>query len=152
MIVVYNNTLSYTILAKKLNMVALQSKILARLVFSFSLLFVGNSGRTTVVAMMKDTATGIPFDDKSKGGLNIFGVGCRKKGPIKVYSCGMYCTEKVQEDLSTISLSGSKKKALSTLRKRCSENPTAFVLKMASFLITFFPVFDSRFQIPNPPF
>ena len=129
-------------------MVALQSKILARLVFSFSLLFVGNSGRTTVVAMMKDTATGIPFDDKSKGGLNIFGVGCRKKGPIKVYSCGMYCTEKVQEDLSTISLSGSKKKALSTLRKRCSENPTAFVLKMASFL-PFFPFSTpvSKFQI-----
>ena len=31
---------------------------------------------------MKDAATGIPFDSTSKG-LPIFGVGVRRKGPIK---------------------------------------------------------------------
>jgi len=79
---------------------------------------------------MKDAATGIAFDGKSND-LSIFGVGCRKKGPIKVYSVGMYCADKVHEDLSLISRSDSKgKKAIAALRKGASENPTAFVLKM----------------------
>lgn len=79
---------------------------------------------------MKDAATGIPFDSKSKG-LNIFGVGVRRKGPIKVYSVGMYGSENVQEELSSISKSDAKgKKAVAALRKGASENPTAFVIKM----------------------
>lgn len=79
---------------------------------------------------MKDAATGIPFDSTSKG-LSIFGVGVRRKGPIKVYSVGMYGSENVQEELSTLSKSESKgKNAIATLRKGASENPSAFVIKM----------------------
>lgn len=79
---------------------------------------------------MKDGATGIPFDSTSKG-LSIFGVGVRRKGPIKVYSVGMYGSENVQEELSTLSKSESKgKNAIATLRKGASENPSAFVIKM----------------------
>ena len=77
-------------------------------------------------AAMKDAATGIPFDSKSKG-LNIFGVGVRRKGPIKVYSVGMYGTEELQQELSSIS---KGKKAVDALRKGASKSPTAFVLKM----------------------
>jgi len=76
---------------------------------------------------MKDGATGIAFDS-SKNGLNIFGVGVRRKGPIKVYSVGMYGSENVQEELATISK--ADKKAVDALRKGASENPSAFVLKM----------------------
>mmetsp|Transcript_7515 Transcript_7515/g.21940 ORF Transcript_7515/g.21940 Transcript_7515/m.21940 type:complete len:206 (-) Transcript_7515:1594-2211(-) len=79
---------------------------------------------------MKDAATGIPFDSNSKG-LNIFGVGVRRKGPIKVYSVGMYGTEELKDELSTISRSDKKgKQAIDTLRKGASTSPTAFVLKM----------------------
>jgi hypothetical protein len=79
---------------------------------------------------MKDAATGIPFDSKSNE-LSLFGVGVRRKGPIKVYSVGMYCSDNVQEDLSTISRSDSKgKKAIAALRNGASTNPTTFVLKM----------------------
>lgn len=79
---------------------------------------------------MKDAATGIPFDNTSKG-LSIFGVGVRRKGPIKVYSVGMYGSESLQEELSTISKSESKgKKARDAVKKGASENPTAFVIKM----------------------
>ena len=77
---------------------------------------------------MKDTATGIPFDS-SKGGLPIFGVGVRRKGPIKVYSVGMYGSETVKDELSTISRT-EEKAAFTTLRKGASESPTSFVIKM----------------------
>lgn len=79
-------------------------------------------------AAMKDGATGIAFDS-SKKGLNIFGVGVRRKGPIKVYSVGMYGSEGVQDELSSISKS-EEKTAIAALRKGASESPTAFVLKM----------------------
>ncbi|MGK3744179.1 MAG: hypothetical protein ACI8RD_013848 [Bacillariaceae sp.] len=84
----------------------------------------------STVSAMKDAATGIPFDSKSNE-LSLFGVGVRRKGPIKVYSVGMYCSDNVQEDLSTISRSDSKgKKAIAALRNGASTNPTTFVLKM----------------------
>jgi len=100
---------------------AIQHHVLQLLLFSFILV-------STMA--MKDAATGITFDGKSND-LRIFGVGCRKKGPIKVYSVGMYCADNVHEDLSLISRSDSKgKKAIAALRKGAQENPTAFVLKM----------------------
>lgn len=77
---------------------------------------------------MKDTATGIAFDN-SKGDLPIFGVGVRRKGPIKVYSVGMYGSEEVKDELSTISRTESKT-AMSTLRKGAAKTPAAFVIKM----------------------
>lgn len=79
---------------------------------------------------MKDAATGIAFDTTSNG-LSVFGVGVRKKGPIKVYSVGMYGTDDLKEELSTLSRSESKgKKALAALQKGASGSSTAFVLKM----------------------
>jgi Chalcone isomerase-like len=80
-------------------------------------------------AAMSDKATGISFADKMKD-LSLFGVGVRKKGPIKVYSVGMYGSGSVEESLSTLSKSADKKKALAALRKGASESPTSFVLKM----------------------
>ncbi|VEU35774.1 unnamed protein product [Pseudo-nitzschia multistriata] len=79
---------------------------------------------------MKDPATGISFDSESRA-RPIFGVGARKKGPIKVYSVGMYGSEDLKEELSSISRSESKgKKAVDALRKGASNSSTAFVLKM----------------------
>lgn len=79
---------------------------------------------------MNDKATGIPFAPSLKE-LNLFGVGVRKKGPIKVYSVGMYCSEAVRESLSTISRTADKgKQALSGLMTGAREHDTSFVLKM----------------------
>mmetsp|Transcript_95941 Transcript_95941/g.277065 ORF Transcript_95941/g.277065 Transcript_95941/m.277065 type:complete len:213 (+) Transcript_95941:75-713(+) len=92
------------------------------------LLFLALAGRT--VSAMNDKATGIPFASSVKE-LNLFGVGVRKKGPIKVYSVGMYCSDAVRESLSNISRTADKgKKALSTLLNGAKESDTSFVLKM----------------------
>ena len=81
---------------------------------------------------MKDAATGIPFDNTSKGGLPIFGVGVRRKGPIKVYSVGMYGSQTVLDELSAISRSqdSKSKKAIAALRSGAADTPTSFVIKM----------------------
>jgi hypothetical protein len=82
------------------------------------------------VEAMTDKATGISFPSNLKD-LNIFGVGVRKKGPIKVYSVGMYCSETVQESLSAVSRAADKgKQAIAALRQGAQESPTSFVLKM----------------------
>lgn len=79
---------------------------------------------------MSDKATGISFADRAKS-LSLFGVGVRKKGPIKVYSVGMYCSDMVKESLSTISKAAEKgKEAVATLRKGAQESDTSFVIKM----------------------
>jgi hypothetical protein len=77
---------------------------------------------------MSDTATGISFASKIND-LSLFGVGVRKKGPIKVYSVGMYSTNEVKESLSDISKEDDKE-ALAKLRTEVKEAPTSFVLKM----------------------
>ena len=74
---------------------------------------------------MTDKATGIAFKPKL-GELEVFGVGVRKKGPIKVYSVGMYGSSDAKESLSAISAS-DKKKALSALQ---SASPASFLLQM----------------------
>lgn len=80
-------------------------------------------------AALVDTATKISFDD-NLGGLPLFGVGCRKKGPIKVYSVGMYSDEKAKASISSSSKS-NKAGALSTLRDSLkSSKETTFLLKM----------------------
>ena len=74
-----------------------------------------------------DTATKINFDD-NLGSLSLYGVGVRKKGPIKVYSVGMYSDESAKS--STASLPKNKS-ALTTLRKSLkSSKTTSFLLKM----------------------
>lgn len=79
---------------------------------------------------MSDKATGIPFASALKE-LSLFGVGVRKKGPIKVYSVGMYCSDTARESLSTISKTADKgKQALSALLNGAKESDTSFVLKM----------------------
>lgn len=85
---------------------------------------------------MSDKATGISFADKLKGGsggdLSLFGVGVRKKGPIKVYSVGMYGSSTVQESLSTYSKTADKKAALKALQTGVADSSSSksFVLKM----------------------
>jgi Chalcone isomerase-like len=81
---------------------------------------------------MSDKATGISFADKLKGNgdLSLFGVGVRKKGPIKVYSVGMYGSSTVQESLSTLSKTADKKAALKALQMGAGTSNTSFVLKM----------------------
>jgi hypothetical protein len=77
---------------------------------------------------MTDKPTGISFASKVRD-LDLFGVGVRKKGPIKVYSVGMYCSDVLRESLSTISRSADKgKEALGALCNGAEENPTSFVL------------------------
>jgi hypothetical protein len=87
--------------------------------------------QSTPSSAMTDKATGIPFAASLRENLNLFGVGVRKKGPIKVYSVGMYCSETVRESLSTISRAADKgKDAIAALRSGAHENDTSFVLKM----------------------
>lgn len=83
---------------------------------------------TSCVADMIDKPTGISFAGQLRD-LGLFGVGVRNKGPIKVYSVGMYCSEAVRETLSTVSRTAGKgKEALRALCKVAEENPTSFVL------------------------
>jgi len=74
-----------------------------------------------------DPATGIIFSSKIDD-RQIAGVGVRKKGPIKIYSVGMYVPETVKESLSTVSK--KSKKALATLRDNAKSSKATFLLKM----------------------
>ena len=47
-------------------------------------LCLNNIQSVTAAAALIDTATKISFDDTLTNGQSLFGVGCRKKGPIKV--------------------------------------------------------------------
>jgi hypothetical protein len=83
-------------------------------------------------AAVVDAATRITFEDELDG-LSLLGVGVRKKGPIMVYSVGVYSTGEVKGSIASHSKS-DKSGALSALRAsmRSSDFPTAatFVLKM----------------------
>lgn len=75
-----------------------------------------------------DKATGISFPD-ARGGLSLFGVGVRRKGPIKIYSVAMYGTSALQEKLAKYQK--SDKKTLSVLQKGVKEEGQAsFSLNM----------------------
>mmetsp|Transcript_8679 Transcript_8679/g.18122 ORF Transcript_8679/g.18122 Transcript_8679/m.18122 type:complete len:96 (+) Transcript_8679:230-517(+) len=58
-------------------------------------------------AAMVDTATKIEFSD-TLDGLSLLGVGVRKKGPIKVYSVGMYSGDDAKSSIATIPKSDKK--------------------------------------------
>lgn len=77
---------------------------------------------------IKEKATGIDFPSKLKG-LSLFGVGVRKKGPIKVYAVGIYGSEEVKDELSGISKK-AEKQALQVLRNGAKQHPTTFALEM----------------------
>lgn len=81
-----------------------------------------------VSASSTDRATGISFASKVKG-LDLFGVGVRKKGPIKVYSVACYGSESAKEKLSTISKDDGKGKGASVALSK-EVPPASFVLKM----------------------
>ena len=79
---------------------------------------------------MTDKATGINFPAKQSG-LEILGVGVRKKGPIKIYSVGMYGTAALKENLSHISRSEEKgQKAFGILRSGAKAEHATFLLNM----------------------
>lgn len=103
---------------------------LLQLVYSLALLVTGTWSMT-------DKATGISFAPKNANGLELFGVGVRKKGPISVYSVGMYCTTAVKERLATISRSADKgKQALAALRDGVKgAGPDASFLLQMSFKV-----------------
>ena len=83
----------------------------------------------TVLSSMADSSTGLSFVPKLNN-LDITGVGVRKKGPIKIYSVGMYTTPSLKESLTTIP-STEKKKALDAIRSGAgSSRPVSFLLKM----------------------
>lgn len=80
-------------------------------------------------AALVDSATKISFDD-NLGGLPIFGVGCRKKGPIKVYSVGMYSDENAKASISSLpksNISGALSALSNSLQ---SSKVVTFLLKM----------------------
>jgi hypothetical protein len=83
-----------------------------------------------MINAMTDKATGISFVPKLDD-LELFGVGVRRKGPLKIYSVGLYSQDDVRESLSTLSRSADKgKKALATLRKGAKDHSTTFFLQM----------------------
>jgi len=77
-----------------------------------------------------DSATKIEFDEKLND-LSLLGVGVRKKGPIKVYSVGVYTSIQVKTSIATHSKS-DKNGALSKLRESISSSKEiiSIVLKM----------------------
>ena len=83
-----------------------------------------------VVLGMTDKATGIRFADRLKGGMGIFGVGVRKKGPIKVYSVGLYCSDDLKEELGKLSKSKEQSAALKALQSG-AKSGSSFVLEMS---------------------
>ena len=86
-----------------------------------------------VYAMMADKATGIAFRPKLKDdALTLFGVGVRRKGPIKVYAVGLYSNQTLKEELATVSRASDPngQQALTMLRKGVKEHPTSFLLEM----------------------
>ena len=96
-------------------------------------------GGAAAAAAVIDPATKITFDEtieKSKQ-LTLLGVGVRKRGPIKVYSVGVYATPDLKSKLLSTT-SQTKETALSTLVDSLSSsksnnnvNPVVtFVLKM----------------------
>lgn len=91
--------------------------------------FICVSPVNAAAAALVDAATKISFDD-NLGGLQLCGVGCRKKGPIKVYSVGMYTDEAAKGSVASLSKS-NKSGALNTLRNSLkSSKVTTFLLKM----------------------
>lgn len=94
-----------------------------------------NISHVVSAGTMVDSATGISFPSQ-KNGLEIFGVGVRKKGPIKVYSVACYGNKTVKESLSSISRSKvNEKDAYMTFQnsivQQSTGSTTSFVLQMA---------------------
>ena len=72
-----------------------------------------------------DPTTKIEFDEKlhDDTNLSLLGVGVRKKGPIKVYSVGVYTNDQIKQSIATHSKS-DKVGALSALRTSIQQSYT----------------------------
>ena len=79
---------------------------------------------------MTDGATGISFPTQ-KNGLEIFGVGVRRKGPIKVYSVAAYGTTESKASLEKLSRSKNENEALAALQSGAKADKAIFLLEMA---------------------
>lgn len=78
---------------------------------------------------LKEKATGIAFAD-TRNGLDLFGVGVRKKGPIKIYGLACYGSPSLK---STLAEFGKKdeKEALKALQSGAKQNECCFFLQMS---------------------
>eukprot|EP00567_Pseudictyota_dubia_P013367 CAMPEP_0197445356 /NCGR_PEP_ID=MMETSP1175-20131217/10595_1 /TAXON_ID=1003142 /ORGANISM="Triceratium dubium, Strain CCMP147" /LENGTH=194 /DNA_ID=CAMNT_0042976303 /DNA_START=190 /DNA_END=774 /DNA_ORIENTATION=- len=86
-------------------------------------------------AAMTDPATGIDFGPSlgvGESNLKLFGVGVRRKGPIKVYSVGMYSSTEEEEGAEGAEPvpTTDKDAVLSAIQSKAKAGPTSFVLKM----------------------
>lgn len=91
--------------------------------------------RGGAAASLTDPATKITFDDTIENNkLTLLGVGVRKKGPIKVYSVGVYSTPELKESLTTVSKS-NKEVALSTLRDSLLSSTKGGDIAVLTFLL-----------------
>jgi len=96
--------------------------------YKFLLLLLAEAA--TIASAMKEKATGVTFADK-KSGLEIFGVGVRRKGPIKAYAVAMYASSGLKEKLAAFSRKKEEKQALSALRDSAGkDSDAAFCLQM----------------------
>lgn len=84
---------------------------------------------TAAPEAMKEPSTGslFPASLSSRSNLEVIGVGVRRKGPIKVYSVGLYASNQLKKTLSTLSGTKEKAKAVNTLR---SAADVSFLLQM----------------------
>ncbi len=84
---------------------------------------------TAAAESMKEPSTGslFPASLSSRSNLEVIGVGVRRKGPIKVYSVGLYASNQLKKTLSALSGTKEKAKAVNTLR---SAADVSFLLQM----------------------
>jgi hypothetical protein len=84
----------------------------------------------SAASAITDAATGISFPGSLQNGLQAFGAGVRKKGPIKVYGVAMYAAAGLKEKLSALSQSKDKVKAFGVAQKASDEGDVTFLLEM----------------------
>ena len=80
---------------------------------------------------LKDAATGISFPTFTNNGLEILGVGVRRKGPIKVYSVAAYGTAEIKATLEGMSRSKNEQEALAVLQSAAKADQATFLLEMS---------------------
>ena len=96
-----------------------------------------SSSSSSTCSSMVDPATGISFPSQTTNGLQIFGVGVRKKGPIKIYSVACYGNKTIKESLlSTVRRSKTNepdvyKAFQNSIVQQSTGSTTSFVLQMA---------------------
>lgn len=98
-------------------------------IFTRYILLLAAFSAVRAITAITDKATGISFAPK-KHGLEIFGVGVRKKGPIKIYSVAFYGGSHLKKKLSEIKRS-NEKAALSALQSGAKSEHSLFLVQMS---------------------